>query len=271
MGLTNRQKAARKAVTTRKERIAVGFYEDKGKTRPVTKSAEDLRRKKLVQKPREFKGVGPRGEKRTFIIHGRKYSVTKSQLVSELGCPPSQVDKIWRSMKKKKWAQKAKETGKVREGKLTAFGYDPHKSELSRHMALNRSIKQDGLETTRKRIQYLANVTPDDKKLDKVYKRDLAWLKTKKGMQEVTVVGTKARASAVTNTDLKQGGASVYRLPALRTWRRQSKSSPNTWYTIRLNKDGSLSCNCKGWIFSTYPKGCTHTREVHATEGAGGV
>lgn len=40
----------------------VGFYNDHGKTKPITKSEAELNRKKLVQNPREFKGVSARAK-----------------------------------------------------------------------------------------------------------------------------------------------------------------------------------------------------------------
>ncbi|MDH5266826.1 MAG: hypothetical protein OEW62_04015 [Candidatus Bathyarchaeota archaeon] len=42
------------------KRVAVGFYKDDGKTKPVTKSTGEVQRKKLIQNPRRFKGVKPR-------------------------------------------------------------------------------------------------------------------------------------------------------------------------------------------------------------------
>lgn len=43
------------------KRIAVGFYkDDEGTTKPVTKSVGELKRKKVIKKPKKFKGVRPR-------------------------------------------------------------------------------------------------------------------------------------------------------------------------------------------------------------------
>jgi hypothetical protein len=36
----------------------VGFYKDRGKTKPITKSVAELNRKKIIQGSQRFKGVG---------------------------------------------------------------------------------------------------------------------------------------------------------------------------------------------------------------------
>jgi len=40
-----------------------------------------------------------------------------------------------------------------------------------------------------------------------------------------------------------------------------SKSSSTVYETVIWN-DGSISCNCKGWIFSGQVRGCTHTKAM---------
>lgn len=51
------------------KRVLVGFYKDKeGETRPVTKSTAELQRKKVIQNPRPFKTVQPRG-RRVSVTH----------------------------------------------------------------------------------------------------------------------------------------------------------------------------------------------------------
>jgi len=70
--------AAKKAWATRRKQgwvskkkravlpgVIVGFYKDEeGKTRPVTKSRGELKRRKIVEHPKKFKGVAPRPAKR---------------------------------------------------------------------------------------------------------------------------------------------------------------------------------------------------------------
>jgi len=41
------------------KRQVVGFYRDKGKTKPITQSVSKLKRKKIVRKPKRFNAVGP--------------------------------------------------------------------------------------------------------------------------------------------------------------------------------------------------------------------
>lgn len=44
----------------RRQENVVGFYKDKrGKARPITKSDAELNRKRVLQNPREFKGIQP--------------------------------------------------------------------------------------------------------------------------------------------------------------------------------------------------------------------
>lgn len=44
------------------KRVAVGFYKDEeGRTRPITRSTKELKRKKIVQKAKQFKGIKPKG------------------------------------------------------------------------------------------------------------------------------------------------------------------------------------------------------------------
>lgn len=248
---SSRSNAARKAwATRRKNEQIVGYYKKDDKTRPITKPKAEVRRKKIVTKPRDFKGVSPKS-----VAHAQKVSKAE-KLKSIMGLKK-------KSKKPKKWAQKAQ----IKKGALKELGYDPKKSDRSRHLALNKSIENVGFDTTQKRIQFLANVTPDNKKLDEIYKKDLKWLRKMKlpsmpSPSKAEKRKAKKESKPKKTVKLKQGGASVYRLPAKRTWRRESKSSPGTWYTQRLNQDGSLSCNCKGWIFSKYPKQCRHTREI---------
>ena len=47
----------------------------------------------------------------------------------------------------------------------------------------------------------------------------------------------------------------------------ESNSHPGTFYTVLLYRDSTMSCNCKGWIFSlTHSDNgirfCRHTKEV---------
>lgn len=52
------------------------------------------------------------------------------------------------------------------------------------------------------------------------------------------------------------------------TWAMQSSIPRNggeyIQYEVRLNEDGTTSCNCPGWIFKkkTEARGCKHTRHV---------
>lgn len=51
--------------------------------------------------------------------------------------------------------------------------------------------------------------------------------------------------------------------------RVNSKSDPGKKYAVR-QKEGSLSCNCKGWIFNrATPKRCRHTDAVPQGEPSG--
>jgi len=330
---SSRSNAARKAwATRRKNEQVVGFYKKDKKTRPITKPKAETRRKKVVTKPREFKGVSPRKPQKfglktgnkmqrrgynyfkrnpyklslqdvqfylkrphAFVENMRRYGIrTKKQakdwltgytvamkehkMESAYAKPKlTKAEKLKSTMglkkpkKPRKWAQKAQ----IKKGALTQLGYDPYKSDGSRHKALKLSIDDVGLPKTRSRIQFLANVTPDDKKLDKIYKSDLKWLDKKYREQFPGLKVQRKKKEKPKKKEpkkelrLKQGGASVYRLPAKRTWRRQSKSTPGKWYTQRLNVDDTLRCNCPGWIFSEYPKSCTHTREIAEKHGVG--
>jgi len=228
MGLTKMQRAAHKAWATRRRNAkvakpkrkgaVVGFYKDKrDRTRPITKPVAMLKRKKVIQKPKTMKSISPKG--------------------------------------KKLWVKEAKKGMKV--GALTELGYDPWLPARRRSEVLNRSIEKVGLQTTRKRIQFLANIS-QKKDLKERYTEDLAFIDAK----------LKAEKPKKSET-LKQGSPKFYRMTPLKTWRRRSKSNPNVWYTIRLNRDGTLSCNCKGWIFSKAPKSCSHTKEIHEEKGVG--
>lgn len=218
----------------KRKRKVVGFYKDKenGKVKPITKSSKELKRRKVVKNTRRFKGVQP------------------------------------------KWGQKARKTLKV--GALKEVGYDPYKSERARHMALNKSIKEVGVETTRRRMQYLVNITKDGTKLDRIYKKDLAWVLTKKKhytADDVWKAYTRKPKDVKPKTvKLKQTrDVRVFRRPAVKTWRYRSKSNPNRWYEVRLNPDGSLSCNCPAWVFKKKgkPRTCRHVEDVHAKYGVG--
>lgn len=58
------------------------------------------------------------------------------------------------------------------------------------------------------------------------------------------------------------------------TWGMQSSRPRNggeyITYEVRLNDDGSLSCNCPGWIFkkNTSDRGCKHTRHPEVVANA---
>ncbi len=78
--LTDRQKAALKAWATRRKRVAVGFYKDeRDETRPITKTVGELNRKKVVLKPREFRGVEPRGRVRKVWEYGKGWTEVKER------------------------------------------------------------------------------------------------------------------------------------------------------------------------------------------------
>jgi len=57
----------------RRKRQVVGFFKENDKTKPVTKSTAGLKRKKVVKKPRVFKGIKPRrlspNQIRTMVDH----------------------------------------------------------------------------------------------------------------------------------------------------------------------------------------------------------
>jgi hypothetical protein len=51
----------------------------------------------------------------------------------------------------------------------------------------------------------------------------------------------------------------------IREFRFESSSSPGSFYVTKVYRDGAMSCNCKGWIFSLRKHGvrkCKHTTEV---------
>jgi len=58
-------------------KLIVGFYKDHGKTKPITKSAVDLKRKKFVEGSHEFKPV-------TVITHVRSLSEALEDLLAEI-------------------------------------------------------------------------------------------------------------------------------------------------------------------------------------------
>jgi len=61
--LTRRATRARRRVQARGKvaQTVVGFFRDKGKTRPVTKSIGELKRKKVVENSHRFQKVKPAG------------------------------------------------------------------------------------------------------------------------------------------------------------------------------------------------------------------
>lgn len=114
----------------------VGFYKERGKTKPITKSMAQLKQKKVVAKGRKFGGVKP----------------------------------------KKKWMQKAKQSGHVKQGALIKYGYSANNSPEARHKALRTCANAEGMFACRSRLQLLANVTTNGTRLDKIYNQDLAFL-----------------------------------------------------------------------------------------------
>ena len=62
----------------KQEQTVLGFFKDKsGSTRPITKSAAELNRKKVVQKPKQFQGVNPNMEKQRRQIQGKIAELTR--------------------------------------------------------------------------------------------------------------------------------------------------------------------------------------------------
>lgn len=49
-----------------KQRTVLGFYKDHGKTKPITKSAGQLKRKKIVKNPKKMNAVKPNGSRWTL-------------------------------------------------------------------------------------------------------------------------------------------------------------------------------------------------------------
>jgi hypothetical protein len=47
----------------KRQASVVGFYKDHGKTHPITKSVQELNRKRVVQNPKQFSGVIPQAAK----------------------------------------------------------------------------------------------------------------------------------------------------------------------------------------------------------------
>lgn len=72
-----------------KRRKAVGFYRDENDTtRPITKSTAELSRKKVIQKPRKFKGVKPQGRSKMFVVYKSKLKDYAMTIKSEMEkCP----------------------------------------------------------------------------------------------------------------------------------------------------------------------------------------
>lgn len=52
----------------RKKSRVVGFYKKAGETRPITKSDEQLRQRKIIQKPTIFRGVRPKASQYTRAL-----------------------------------------------------------------------------------------------------------------------------------------------------------------------------------------------------------
>lgn len=68
-GSQKASEAAKKAWDTRRGRVAVGFFKDeKDRTRPITKPVSELKRKKIIRKPKKFRGVQPRKTKKESVV-----------------------------------------------------------------------------------------------------------------------------------------------------------------------------------------------------------
>lgn len=65
------------------------------------------------------------------------------------------------------------------EGSLTSLGYGSEKTQRARHSALNKAIKQYGLETVIRKINAIAVLNKNNPH-GKVFHDDLEWLESKK-------------------------------------------------------------------------------------------
>jgi hypothetical protein len=63
-----------------------------------------------------------------------------------------------------------------------------------------------------------------------------------------------------------QASVASFKQSALKEWEFPSKSTPGKVYTVRLNPDGHLSCNCPAWVFNhgkaktLEKRECSHTK-----------
>jgi len=77
-----------------KKRSVVGFFKDEdGTTRPVTKSAAELKRKKIVKKPRKFKGISPTA--RISLKKSRAIATEISSLFDARKLPEGSIKEIY--------------------------------------------------------------------------------------------------------------------------------------------------------------------------------
>jgi hypothetical protein len=193
----------------------VGFYKERGKTKPITKSVAQLKQKKVVAKGRRFNGVKP----------------------------------------KKKWMQKAKQSGHVKQGGLSKYGYSANASPEARHKALRVCVNAEGMVACRSKIQLLANVTTNGTRLDKIYNQDLAFLdgitNERKGRWE------KTNKAAYTKPKERKGYRIVAKYP--------SKSQPGKFHYVERGPKGGLRCNCLSYIYSREsPKTCKHVEDYRS-------
>jgi hypothetical protein len=191
----------------------VGFYKDHGKTKPITKSTAQLKRKKVVSKSKTFSGIKP-----------------------------------------KKWIQESKKSGKIREGTLKKYGYDPYADSEVRHHDLTTCVNAEGFQVCRSRVQLAANMTKDTK-LDRIYKQDLTFLD---GMKSERRGRWKKILHQAGQAKAKPGYKVMGTFP--------SHSTPGKKYVVLQGPKGGLSCNCPSWIFKKrgQERTCKHVREVEA-------
>jgi hypothetical protein len=72
--LKKMQIAGFKAKASKDGRVLVGFYKDKdGKTKPVTRSARELNRKKVVKNPKRFHTVSPLHTRKEFLFFADQF------------------------------------------------------------------------------------------------------------------------------------------------------------------------------------------------------
>ena len=57
------------------------------------------------------------------------------------------------------------------------------------------------------------------------------------------------------------GGKKGCRFHPIKKFHFKSKSRPGVKYTTQINSDGSVTCDCPGWVFKKKGKerGCSHT------------